>query len=119
MRMWMIDPALMCRQHLLGEHVELHMFVGSMRKGISMKGYCENNLMEPRKLPERHEALVAEMRSRFGTNHKSPMDAEAVAALVEALPPEERDAVVDVPSAEADLRGRCPRCDRLHRAAGK
>ena len=26
MRMWMVNPRIMCRQHLLGEHVEIHMF---------------------------------------------------------------------------------------------
>jgi hypothetical protein len=25
--MWMVDPRIMCRNHLLGEHAEIHMFV--------------------------------------------------------------------------------------------
>jgi hypothetical protein len=37
--MWMVDPRQMCRQHLLGEHNELHMFAGTMRKGIGLAGY--------------------------------------------------------------------------------
>lgn len=44
MRMWMVPPELMCRQHLLGEHVELHMFVGAINKGtsvVTLPGYCE------------------------------------------------------------------------------
>ena len=32
MRMWMINPKLMCDQHLLGEHGELHKFIPSFRK---------------------------------------------------------------------------------------
>ena len=32
MRMWMIDPTMLCTKHLLGEHVELHMFVGTINK---------------------------------------------------------------------------------------
>lgn len=28
MRMWMVDPKIMCRKHLLGEHLELHMLAG-------------------------------------------------------------------------------------------
>ena len=30
MRMWGVDPKQMCRQHLLGEHVELHMQAGAV-----------------------------------------------------------------------------------------
>jgi hypothetical protein len=30
--MWMVDPRLVCSKHLLGEHVELHMFVGCLLK---------------------------------------------------------------------------------------
>jgi Pyrimidine dimer DNA glycosylase len=41
MRMWLVDPRLMCSQHLLGEHVELHMLVGSLnRKKTSMAFYA-------------------------------------------------------------------------------
>ena len=36
MRMWMIDPKLLCRKHLLGEHLEIHMFVGTINKGINV-----------------------------------------------------------------------------------
>jgi len=28
--MWMTPPAGMCRKHLLGEHVELHMLLGQL-----------------------------------------------------------------------------------------
>ena len=33
MRMWLVNPALLCRQHLLGEHVEMHMFAGHILEG--------------------------------------------------------------------------------------
>ena len=46
MRMWMVDPRIMCRQHLLGEHVEIHMFVGAISRGKSVKGYLEKGLLE-------------------------------------------------------------------------
>jgi len=28
MRMWMLNPKALCRKHLMGEHVEIHMLVG-------------------------------------------------------------------------------------------
>jgi len=33
MRMWMVDPRLLCNQHLIGEHGEIHKFLPSFRKG--------------------------------------------------------------------------------------
>lgn len=72
MRMWMVDPAIMCRAHLLGEHVEMHMFIGGIAKGTSMLGFAKSGLLETRELYQRHDDLVAEMLKR-GMNHKSPM----------------------------------------------
>ena len=37
MRMWMVDPQIMCRQHLLGEHTEMHMFVGTLKRGPALQ----------------------------------------------------------------------------------
>ena len=39
MRMWMLPPKGLCRKHLLGEHVELHMLLGSMRRGKNIDGF--------------------------------------------------------------------------------
>jgi hypothetical protein len=76
MRMWMSNPAIMCRQHLLGEHLECHMFVGSIVKGISMKGYINKGLLDPSSLQSRHDALADEMLKR-GYNHDSPLSFES------------------------------------------
>lgn len=72
MRMWMVNPKKMCRKHLLGEHVELHMFVGTIKKGISIQGYIDNGLVNPRMIKKRHKELVKEMERR-GYNHNSPL----------------------------------------------
>ena len=72
MRMWMVDPKILCRRHLLGEHVELHMFVGSINKKISLDGYAKNSLVEVHNIKSRHSQLVKEMKAR-GMNHKSPL----------------------------------------------
>ena len=68
----MVDPRLMCRKHLLGEHVELHMLVGSLRKGISLEGFFENKLIELHNVERRHAQLVREMERR-GFRHASPL----------------------------------------------
>ena len=49
MRMWNVNPKTLCRKHLLGEHLEIHMFVGSINKKISMKGYLEKGFLESSK----------------------------------------------------------------------
>jgi hypothetical protein len=72
MRMWMADPKKMCRQHLLGEHLECHMFAGSMRKGLKIDGYIKNNFLEPASLKKRHDELAEEMKRR-GYKHRSPL----------------------------------------------
>lgn len=74
MRMWAVAPSALCNQHLLGEHVELHMMVGTLNKGISMEGYYSRGLVDTDQIVSRHEALVAEMTAR-GMKHKSPLPA--------------------------------------------
>ena len=107
MRMWMTDPRGMCRQHLLGEHVELHMFLGSLKKGIDFDGYVVNNLVEPAAFAERHAALVAEMEAR-GYNHQSPLP--DVSAELEDYPVNVNIAKVNREKALAELLRRCPEC---------
>jgi hypothetical protein len=68
----MVDPKNMCRKHLLGEHVECHMFVGTIRRGKSVHGYLEKGLLEMHNLQNRHDELVVEMERR-GYKHNSPM----------------------------------------------
>jgi hypothetical protein len=62
----------MCRKHLLGEHVECHMFAATLNKKRNISGFIRNNLLEPLSLFKRHEALVKEMLSR-GYKHISDL----------------------------------------------
>jgi hypothetical protein len=74
MRMWMVDPRKMCDQHLLGEHVELHMLVGTLVRKKSVAGFVENKLIEVHNVRRRHAELVKEM-TRRGMKHRSPLPA--------------------------------------------
>lgn len=107
----MVPVWALCNKHLTGEHVEHHMFVGSLQKQISMDGYVANNLMEPLKLRERHDALAVEMGKR-GMNHKSPLPEYSLAYLPEGI----IKATVDVKSSWLDLVGRCPDCKARYEA---
>lgn len=72
MRQWLTDPTLLCKQHLLGEHVEHHMMVGAILKGKSIAGFVERGQIDPARIASRHEELVAEMLRR-GMQHNSPL----------------------------------------------
>jgi hypothetical protein len=70
--MWMVNPGVMCNQHLLGEHVELHMLAGTIKRNKSIKGYL-NGLVQPSLIIFRHAQLVEEM-ARRNMKHKSAID---------------------------------------------
>jgi hypothetical protein len=97
MRMWMVDPVIMCRKHLLGEHVECHMLAGCLRVGKSIRGYLDNKALDPSSLFDRHNMLVEEMLRR-GYRHDSPIEVPDV--ILDS---------VDI-SMEANLRQLISRC---------
>ena len=68
----MVPAWRMCRKHLLGEHVEIHMAVATLRLGRSVAGFLEKGLLELSSLRRRHDELVAEMLRR-GYRHNSPL----------------------------------------------
>ena len=67
----MVNPEKMCRQHLLGEHVECHMIASSILAGKKLEGYL-SGLIYPCGLIRRHDFLAKEMKKR-GYQHKSPL----------------------------------------------
>lgn len=71
MRMWMVDPILMCRKHLLGEHGEIHKFRHNFVKGHRIDG--RRGQIDPLLMKDRHDDLAAEMIKR-GYNHQSPYE---------------------------------------------
>jgi hypothetical protein len=77
MRIWDIPPEKLCRQHLLGEHRELHALwsiITQNKKGYSNHPETLRWRGKLRALYNRHEQLVNEMEKR-GYNHKTPLDA--------------------------------------------
>ena len=73
MRMWMVNPELLCNQHLLGEHYEIHKAVGNLRNsGKWTKSLTKNGFLEPQNFKARHEELAYEMK-RCGFRHDSKL----------------------------------------------
>lgn len=76
MRIWDVDPRLLCRQHLLGEHRELHAIwsvITKNRSGYSRHPETVRWRGKLAALYRRHDMQVAEM-SRRGYSHMSPLD---------------------------------------------
>lgn len=106
MRMWNVPVATLCRRHLLGEHVEMHMFAGSLRRGRSIAGHVVLGQVEPHNIQKRHDVLAQEMLQR-GYRHNSPLQAPVMAQWG-------RVSVVDN---LAELRRRCVDCRALQGGA--
>lgn len=101
MRMWKVNPKLLCDKHLLGEHVEMHMFTGCLAKGKSIQGYIDKGLVELDKIEKRHNELADEMIRR-GMKHNSPLLIEVVADNL---------GKVDIAKSIRDLCSRCEDCN--------
>jgi len=75
-RIWDIPPSHLCRQHLLGEHRELHGLWSILTQGKTGYSRHPETLRWQGKLAalyRRHDALVKEM-GRRGFRHASPLD---------------------------------------------
>jgi hypothetical protein len=71
-RMWIVKPKCLCKNHLLGEHKELHQAVGSILAGKSLKGHIAKGQLEIHNIKSRHKKLAEEMLKR-GYKHNSPL----------------------------------------------
>lgn len=101
----MVNPRIMCRQHLLGEHAEIHMFIGTINRGKSIKGYLEKGLLEVYNLYNRHEDLVEEMKLRK-YNHYSEVNKKW--KFVEKV------GFIDKEKNLIELINRCSKCRKRH-----
>ena len=108
MRIWDLPPERLCREHLLGEHRELHA-IWSILTGdrAGYRNHPETLRWEGRlaALYARHAALVTEMHVR-GYRHASPLDARLATGR------EVQDVYVDPPEAQIEiLRAKSCACD--------
>ena len=76
MRIWDLEPKILCQKHLLGEHRELHAIWSVLTN--NKKGYSRHpeTLRWKGKLNAlfcRHQGLVKEMEKR-SYHHQSPLD---------------------------------------------
>lgn len=106
MRIWDVDPACLCRQHLLGEHRELHGLWNIHTLGkAGYRLHPETVRWEGKlaALHARHEALVREMERR-GYRHGSPLDAALAVGAAK------QDLYIDTPARQLEILRSKP-CD--------
>jgi len=99
MRQWNVNPEFLCTKHLLGEHVEQHMYVGCIKKGTSLRGYIDKGLVEVHNIVKRHNLLAEEMVKR-GYRHLSPIEEFTCQEI----------GCVDSEQNINELRNRCKKC---------
>lgn len=118
MRQWMCNPLMLCQKHLLGEHVEHHMFVGTFKKKLKIDGYIKNNLVEPLSIPSRHYVLAWELVRRSlikyngkkYTSHQSWINENEYDNIIQYLPYEQQIHKINKENAINDLLNRCVDC---------
>lgn len=104
MRMWMVDPKLLCNKHLLGEHGEIHKHKHNFVKKHNMFGRLKSpSQIDPQAMEVRHNELAQEMLIR-GMNHKSPYLQPDVSYLPKAN--------IDINFNLKDLSNRCENCSK-------
>lgn len=99
MRMWMINPKILCRKHLLGEHGEIHKHRHNFEKKHKMDGRLGQ--IEPHSMKKRHDVLAKEMLDR-GYKHNSPFEQPDISYLPKMI--------VDREESLLDLLVRCEDC---------
>jgi hypothetical protein len=95
MRVWDLDPRLLCDKHLVGEHAEGHAVWSVLVNGRA--GYTNHPEVKRwrgklKALYLRHQAVAGEM-ARRGFRHASPLDerhADGLAIQDEYVDPPER-----------------------------
>lgn len=105
MRMWNVDPEKMCQKHLCGEHLECHMFYGSIKEGKKIDGYIKNGLLEIHNLKKRHDEIVNEMLKR-GYKHLTPLSNDFDDCEL---------GHINIEESIQTLIERCPKCKKLNR----
>ena len=104
--MWGINPELLCKKHLLGEHGEIHKHRHNFVKQHKItKRITPVVQIEPESMEKRHNELAEEM-TRRGYNHNSPYELPDLSYLKDF----ERYAKIDIQNSINDLSNRCPEC---------
>lgn len=105
----MVEPKIMCRQHLIGEYRELFTILGILKRGTSIKGYIDNDLIEPSSILSRYNEVREEMISR---GYKPMKEFMFSVELFNHLPVEQYSHIIDKEYSKKILLSRCAECSK-------
>lgn len=107
MRIWDIKPCYLCRNHLLGEHGELHALwsiITKNKKGFKNHPETKRWVGKLKALYLRHDLLVAEMNKR-GYLHKTSLNKNLAKGKIR-----QNKLLQPVKEQKKILKNRCPFC---------
>ena len=107
----MVNPRFLCRNHLLGEHHELHYLHNWLKEKKQIDGWIKTDCLEPLSIFDRHDVLVREMERRQ-YKHKSPLNTGIVFGLFTHLPNESFWHKINREQSLQLLKDRCQECKK-------
>ena len=113
MRMWLVPLHLLCRQHFLGYHRELHTMWRTIELGKYnlIHGHTKLNQIDVSKIISEHKLCELEMIRR-NYNHKSPIP-DYASCVIQDFIDKFGIVAVDLEYSLIDLRERCEECKKL------
>lgn len=115
MRMWMCDTEILCQKHLCGMHLEMHMFIGHMKKRRKIDGFLQNNCLQPLLLKKKHDDIAKEMKKR-GYDHKTPLLENDFINAMEYLDEKQINYKINNIDSLNELISRCKFCEDRYNA---
>jgi len=107
MRMWLIDPRLLCMKHLKLEHKDLHSIVKNLNSGINLDLYIVRGDIDPSNVFTRHEIVEQELQLR-GVYTNSPLHKFECKALETWY----GKVNINLGRSLSDLSSACPSCHK-------
>jgi len=73
MKMYLVNPEVMCSQHLEEEHRSIHVIGDMIKNNFDVEEFVDNKLFDLGQLKKRHDELEKEMEIR-GCWNNNPLD---------------------------------------------
>jgi hypothetical protein len=106
-RMWMVDPRIMCTRHLCQEHCEIHRLVANLRKGRNVRKYLLQQVIDISSIYARHEEIEDEIIARGG-KLDSPLSAVECVAFARWY----GSVTINMSRSLSDLSSCCKQCQK-------
>lgn len=107
MRMWMLNPRILCTKHLTIEHDDIHRLINLLITDSRIEDYDFIDNIQFKGVIKRHDAIVCELLRR-NIFHTTPLEKNDI--NIENIPDHMKSYVVDSKLSLKDLLIECNRC---------